>query len=176
MAWRFRQQLKEYQKNPALQLENILKLKPQRLKEMGVILLILDLDGVLAAYSEETLSPNIQEWLKKTVLELGSGNVLILSNKPTSNRRQLFESLGVTFVQGFRKKPYPDGLNAILNRTQVSPHQALIVDDRLLTGILAAEIVGIKALWLTHPLINFKVKPIAELFFIVLRQIEKWVF
>lgn len=176
MAWRYRARLKRYQKDPNLQIENVLQLDPKRLKFEGIAVLVLDLDGVLVAYGEETLDPQISKWLNSCLDTFGLGQVFILSNKPTQARAQLFMALGIDFIQVLRKKPYPDGLIKILAQTKTAASTLLLIDDRLLTGILAAEIAGVKARWITKPYVNLKIRPWSECYFIALRAIERSLF
>jgi hypothetical protein len=48
-----------------------------------------------------------------------------------------------------------------------------MVDDRLLTGCLAALVAGARPCYIRHPFISFKQCPLAELFFKLLRRIER---
>ena len=57
--------------------------------------------------------------------------------------------------------------------SNISPKQMVLIDDRLATGCLAAEISGINAILITHPYQNFKKRPIHESFFNFLRWFEK---
>lgn len=70
------------------------------------------------------------------------------------------------------KKPYPEGILAIKEHVGCALHEILLVDDRLVTGILAAIIAGIKAVYIVAPMVDVKKNPCRELFFMVLRKIE----
>ncbi len=76
----------------------------------------------------------------------------------------------------YRKKPYPDGLIDIATKLNLEMQSLLIVDDRLLTGILAGILVGAQLKWVTKPYISLRKKPMVELGFMVLRFLEKIVF
>lgn len=174
MGWLHRPALKRYQQLSGLQIETVLQIDPKTLKSEGIEVLALDFDGVLASYGEETLDPKLSSWLNSCVAEFGHQKVFVLSNKPSLERIQLFSNHQIGFIHGKKKKPYPDGLEEILKKTGTSPHRLMLMDDRLLTGILAAEIAGVKAKWVTKPFIDIQKHPAPEIFFIVLRKIERW--
>ncbi len=173
MGWVHRHRLKPYRDDPNLQIETILDLKPEILKAEGIKVLALDYDGVLAPHGEDALDKNIVKWLKEGREVFGANNVFILTNKPTHHRTEMFAAHGIQLIKAKRKKPYPDGLQQILSQTGISPEELLLIDDRLLTGILAANIVGVQAKWVTKPFINLSKRPLTESFFIALRSLER---
>ena len=141
----------------------------------GVKALVLDYDGVLASHGEESLRPEIMQYLTLYFHNASVLPVYILSNKPTSARRELFKKNfpEIIFIKAMRKKPYPDGLQQVLIDSNLQPRQILLVDDRLCTGILATAIAGTQGILITDPYINLRAKPIVESWFIFLRWIEK---
>jgi predicted HAD superfamily phosphohydrolase YqeG len=169
--------LKAYNKAPELQISSVLALDPLHLKlTQGINAIVLDFDGVLAAYGDDRPKAELDSWLNSCVQIFGPGFVFILSNKPTEARKNYFNHhfQGIEFVVS-RKKPYPDGIRQIARSIQRAPKELLVVDDRLLTGILAAIIAGASARYLNTPLINFSRRPVHELFFICLRKMERWI-
>lgn len=176
MGWRYRQQLTNFNKQPTLQCSTILSLEPNQLKADGVSVLALDFDGVLASHGEDKLSPAVLNWLRTCVKNRRENSIFILSNRPTVERQQYIADQlpGVQLIKSPRKKPYPDGLLKILEITQALPETVLVVDDRLLTGILAAVMVGTKARWVTKPFISIRKRPCQEIFFMFLRWGERW--
>jgi len=176
MAWRHRKMLKPYRYEKALQSEGILNCDPNLLKTRGIKVIALDLDGVLTPYGEIEVSQEIDSWLNFCIGIFGEGNVFILTNKPTSERLNYFSKhfKGITLILPKRKKPYPDGIQQILQIAKVSPPELLMVDDRLLTGVLAAIVAGSSACYITKPLISLTKRPLPELFFIGLRKMERF--
>jgi uncharacterized protein len=57
----------------------------------------------------------------------------------------------------------------------VAPENVLMVDDRLLTGMLAAAVAGTSSLYIAQPLADFSYSPVKEAVFATLRSIERWV-
>jgi len=169
-----RQQLKKIRhRTPKnLSTDNI---DPQQLKQQGVHILALDFDGVLASHGEIYPNEILLNWLKKCVTIFGADNVFILSNKPLPARITYFKQhyAGVRFIAGVKKKPYPDGLEKIIQLSNAQPHTIMLLDDRLLTGALAACIAQVQVTYITQPYVNFKKRPIQESFFWLLRFLER---
>ncbi len=177
MAWRYRKMLKAYRTESALQAAKVVILDPVLLKAEGIKVLVIDVDGVLTSFGELIVTKEIESWLNSCVSIMGEGRVVVLTNKPTTERSQYYANTfkGIQLVQARRKKPYPDGLQQIMLQAKVKPEEVLMIDDRLLTGILAALIAKTKGCYITDPTICIKKHPLPELFFIVLRKIERLV-
>jgi predicted HAD superfamily phosphohydrolase YqeG len=79
----------------------------------------------------------------------------------------------VHWICGVRKKPYPDGMLKIIELSQAKPNEIALVDDRLLTGILATTIAGTHCVYITKAYRRFASQPIRECFFSSLRFLEK---
>ncbi len=174
-GWRYRAQLGRYYTDRQLQLASIFDLTPALIQQQGIKVLILDYDGVLAAHGEPVPRPEAVTWLQGAKARLGVDKIYILSNKPKLERLQYFQHNfpEIIFVIAPRKKPYPDGLQQILQDAKVEPAQALLLDDRIGTGVLAATIAGVQALFITKPYINLKGQTIKELGTMLLRWLEK---
>ena len=154
---------------------NILRLDPGELQLTGIAALALDFDGVLAHHGAPVPDSAAVAWMKRCETIFGGDNIFILSNKPTNERRQWFAEHfpAMRFISGVRKKPFPDGLNKAGKLAGVTLSSLLMVDDRLLTGCLAALVAGSRPCYIRHPNVSFKSRPAAELFFWLLRTIEQ---
>lgn len=174
-AWCYKQQLKDFMKDTKLQIINVCDISPEYLVSLGVTVLILDYDGVLAAHGEPTPKEQVMVWLRQFSVVYAPHQIYILSNKPTIERKEFFQIHlpQITFITAKRKKPYPDGILQIISMSGANPEQLLLVDDRLGTGILATLIAGTKGLWLTRPYINIKTHPLIESGIIILRWLER---
>ena len=153
----------------------VLELDPGEVQLSGIAALALDFDGVLAAHGRPAPLPETVAWLKHCEAIFGGDKVFILSNKPTDERRQWFAAQfpAMRFISGVRKKPYPDGLIKVGELAGVPRSSILMVDDRLLTGCLAALAAGARPCYIRRPYVSFHYMPVAELFFWVLRSIER---
>jgi len=149
----------------------------ERLAASGCRVIVLDFDGVLAPHGYAEPVPAARAWLDRCVGFAGLQRIYVLSNKPSAVRREFFAAHypAIRFVTGVRKKPYPEGLQGIISDEGVLPRQVLIVDDRLLTGILAAVLAGAGSIYITGPYRDFRHAPAAELFFALLRVVERGV-
>ena len=154
---------------------NILTLQPEGLKNSGIMALAIDFDGVLSPHGFPSPLPEAEFWLKQCAAVFGEDKIFILSNKPTEERRQWFADnfAQMRFIGGVRKKPYPDGLLEIAGQAAVPVHTILMVDDRLLTGCLAAINAGARPCYIRKPYICFKNGSLAEIFFLLLRSFER---
>lgn len=174
-SWRLKSQLKRFVQSPNLQLANIQDISNFALDALGVSVLVLDYDAVLAAHGEPQPKPEIIVWLQQFAKIFAPGKIYILSNKPTVIRQEFFiqNFPEIKFIFVKRKKPYPDGLLQIAADAGVMPKSLLLVDDRLCTGILATLIAGTQGIWITKPYVNIMSRPIVETWFIFLRWSEQ---
>lgn len=145
------------------------------IKETGASIIVLDYDGVLAPHGINELGSDIIDWLNHITSEFGEENIYILSNKPKTSRCDYLRTIypNIRFMTGIRKKPFPDGLTAIKNVADCKKSDIVLLDDRLLTGGLATCIAGTKFIYIKKPLISLAHNCIAEVFFIVLRSLER---
>jgi hypothetical protein len=153
-----------------------LHIRPHELKQQGIEILVLDFDGVLAEYGVSQPHLQLHSWLAECITIFGTDHIFILSNRPSPDRISYFKQhfVGVRFIKPKRKKPYPDGLEQIMQLTQRPPETLTLVDDRLLTGILAACITKTHAIYITHPYTNLSERPLQEFFFMSLRLLERF--
>jgi predicted HAD superfamily phosphohydrolase YqeG len=174
LAFRFREKLARVLKKTPTE-TSILTLDPSALRESGIAALALDFDGVLAPHGFPAPLPEAHEWLERCGTVFGSDKIFILSNKPTEARKSWFNEHfpGMRFVSGVRKKPFPDGIDTIGKLAQVPPPAILMVDDRLLTGCLAALAAGATPLYVRRPYVSLERRPLVELFFMQLRAGER---
>lgn len=153
----------------------ILTLDPEALKSTGITALALDFDGVLAHHGAPAPLPETVEWMKHCEAVFGGERIFILSNKPTEGRRAWFKDHfpSFRFISDVRKKPYPDGIKKTGALAGVPLSQILMVDDRLLTGCLSALVTGARPCYIRQPYVSFSHRPLAELFFMLLRWAER---
>ena len=154
---------------------NVATLEPNTLKKRGISILAVDFDGVLASHGEDHPKPKTAIWLQECVRVFGAEGVFILTNKPSLARKDYFQKKfpGITVVSGVRKKPFPDGLNCIIHTTGVHSDMVLLLDDRLLTGGVAACLAGTQMIYISRPYIGWSKRPVQETFFFFLRHLER---
>jgi len=154
---------------------SISNIDPARLAGSAINALALDFDGVLAPHGFSEPLPEAREWLVRCSAVFGADRIFILSNKPTEARKTWFRDNfpAIRFISGVRKKPYPDGLEKAGELARVPLSAILMVDDRLLTGCLAALVAGARPHYIRRPFISFRHRPLTELFFMLLRAGER---
>lgn len=172
MLLRHQQNLGEYYQRGV---PRLCEYPPQQLRAAGVEVLVLDFDGVLASDSEIQPCDEMQSWLQGAVATFGIGQVFILSNNPLPARVQWLaeKQPEIQWVHAERKKPYPDGLEAVYAQTRYRKEQILLADDRLLTGGLSACLAGTNFLYISKPYTQLRKRPATELFFMSLRGLER---
>ena len=178
-ARKFKKELKIFYLNSTNHLECIESLSLKFLIEKNIKLLILDFDGVLAPHGAFKPEGVVQIWMENLFKNKPKDlTVAVLSNLPRQERYLFFKDhfSELIWVCGVKKKPYPEGILKLSHNKKVAPENICLVDDRLLTGILASLLAGTQALLITQPRNNFKQHFFKESFFSILRQLEKlWV-
>lgn len=174
-GWAQRHALKQFLL-PTKQIHSLEEITPQKLDEANIAILVLDFDGVLAPHGAVQLLPQAKEWLRELAQRIGENRIAILTNKPLASRlrilQQQFPSIFV--VHGVRKKPYPDGLLQVAEYKGVDPHRLVLIDDRLLTGMLATCLAYAQGWYFRHPYHDYWRHPLTEVFFSFLRVFERW--
>ena len=119
-------------------------LTPQVLKDLGVGLLLCDLDYTLAPRSMAEPDEKLHEWLERC-REAGI-TVMILSNNRSTRRVETFcGELGIQYV-GHAGKPGTAGYCQAMLQAGEPPEHTAMLGDKLLTDVLGAKRSGILAL------------------------------
>lgn len=175
MGIAYRQRLAMYPSGADTSVDQVVDLTINYLNAEDIQVLILDFDGVLAAHHANQPIPAVEAWLSRLIATWSPRPIAILSNRPTLAREHYLKIHfpEVRLLPLIRSKPYPDGLQAVIQEFKCLPQQVLMVDDRLLTGILSAEIAGTKALYIRRPYRQWRTHFFVEIFFAVLRFLER---
>lgn len=119
-------------------------LTPQVLRELGVRLLLCDLDYTLAPRSVPSPDGMLHDWLK-ACKEAGI-TVAILSNNRSGRRVETFcGELGIWYV-GHAGKPGTKGYRQAMERAGIGREHTAMLGDKLLTDVLGAKRSGVLAL------------------------------
>lgn len=174
-GWRNREELKRFLRDPDKRVGSLAEITPERLENANVGVLVLDFDGVLAPHGAMEPLPQVKAWLRNLSNHIGEQRIALLTNKPFSSRlayfTQEFPSIYIAHVR--RKKPYPDGLLQIAEYKGIERHRLALLDDRLLTGMLATCLAYTQGLYFYKPYRNLLRRPITETFFSFLRIVER---
>lgn len=125
-------------------LQDYTQLTPQRLQELGIRLLLCDLDYTLAPRSVSRPDRDLHRWLE--AMKDAGITVMILSNNRSSRRVETFcKELGIRYV-GHAGKPSPRGYREAMAIAGTKPEETAMLGDKLLTDVLGARRSGVTAL------------------------------
>lgn len=172
-AFTYRSELQAFLNNPEHSCRSVFDISPELLKARNIQALALDFDGVLSAHAAKIPLTQMADWLHQ-LQNQWPYPIFILSNNPFPERKTYFKENfpGVRFITSMPRKPYPEGLLHIAALAGLEPHTILMVDDRLLTGILAAVLAGTQAIWINQPVRDFKLHFFKEVWFTFLRKAD----
>ncbi|MGI5984837.1 MAG: YqeG family HAD IIIA-type phosphatase [Clostridiales bacterium] len=125
---------------PDIILKNIYELKPEHLTEMGITLLLMDLDNTLAKY--HALSPSVQlrNWIDS--MKRAGIEPFIFSNSHGNRAERFAKALSIGYVNKARK-PKTEMLFDILRKKGVEAKNAAIIGDQVYTDVLCGARAGI---------------------------------
>lgn len=139
---------------PDLLINDIYELTPERLKALGIQLLLLDLDNTLAPYTVTQPSVKLRNWAD--LLRHAGIEPFIFSNSRGVRASAFSKALSIEYVAQ-AKKPKIRQLQQVLAQKGVAPENAALVGDQIFTDVLCAKRAGILAVAvepvdLTNPL------------------------
>lgn len=117
---------------------------PALLRELGVELLLSDLDFTLAAKRTRRPDGALKGYIA-ALKDAGVGFVIVSNNRSGSRVTEFCAELGVPW-QGRAGKPSPKGILAAMEKAGVPPERTAMLGDKLLTDCLAAKRAGVLAL------------------------------
>ena len=129
------------------------------LKEIGVKLLMLDLDNTIAAYGQATLSDDMASWaqnMKSDGIEL-----FIVSNSPRKDRVASFANALEIGSIGSAGKPSSRGLKSAMQTMRREAHESALAGDQIITDTCAANSAGavsiiVRPLSCKNPILAFR--------------------
>lgn len=121
---------------------------PQMLQEAGVKLLLCDLDNTLRLHSEKEPADELVEWIAE--LKAAGIMIVIISNNGRKKMMQKFcKPIEVPCVW-WAKKPISSKLTEAMKTYGHKPNETVMLGDRLMTDVLAANFAGVRA-WKVEP-------------------------
>lgn len=117
---------------------------PALLAELGVTLLLSDLDFTLAAKSTRRPDDRLKAYIA-ALHEAGIEFMIVSNNRSGKRVEEFCAELGVPY-QGHAKKPSPEGIYAAMRRAGGTAAHTAMLGDKLLTDCLAAKRAGVLAL------------------------------
>jgi hypothetical protein len=123
--------------------DSVLDLGVERLREMGLDALLLDLDCTLKSYRSETPSAEVRAWLHE--LRAAGIGLCLVSNGLGGRVRRLADQLQVPSV-ATAAKPFPFGVRAALRKTGFDRERTAMVGDQLFADVIAGRLAGVTSI------------------------------
>lgn len=133
---------------PTFWAESAFVIPPSFYRELGIRVILFDLDNTLAPYYAKSVPPAAKTLVN--ALEKEGFTLAILSNNTTPKLRRFAHELGLT-AYGGAMKPFGFALRRLLKKQRWAKEETLLIGDQILTDVLAANSAGIRSI-LTEPL------------------------
>ncbi len=128
---------------PERKFRSVVDITPEVLRDLGVELLILDVDNTIAPYKTLTLEEPVTAWARG-MKAAGIGLFIVSNNK--GQRPEVFAKLlDVPYIKR-AGKPSPRGVREALARTGTPPERAALAGDQIYTDTVAANLAGVRML------------------------------
>lgn len=125
---------------PHLRVDSVLELTPERLAELGLGALLVDVDCTLKRYPNEHVEPGVTDWL--AALKARGIAVCLVSNGRHGRISRLAGRLDVPFIAR-AGKPLPGPCSRAVRRLGVEGARAAMVGDQIFADVLAGRLAGL---------------------------------
>ncbi len=135
---------------PHLRIQSVQQLTPERLRELGVDALLLDVDCTLTRYRREEVPPEVAAWL--TQMRAAGIGLCLVSNGRGHRIGRLAERLEVPCV-AMALKPFPFGCRRAVRKMGFSPKRTAMVGDQVFADVAAGRLAGLRTILVAplHP-------------------------
>src|SRR3990172_2674058 len=128
---------------PHLQVESVLDLTVERLRELELSALLLDVDCTLKRYRADCVSAEVAAWLDG--LRAAGIGMCLLSNGLGKRIGRFAETLDLPFVAK-AGKPLPFGCRAAIRKMGFDRRRTAIVGDQLFADVMAGRLAGVTSI------------------------------
>jgi len=128
---------------PHYHIERVEELTPERLRQLEIDALLVDVDCTLKRYRSSEMAPAVAVWIE-AVRSQGIGFCLV-SNGGKHRIRPFAESLDAPYVAR-ALKPLPLLLKRTARRLGFAPQRTAMVGDQVLADIVAGRLAGMQAI------------------------------
>lgn len=128
---------------PDMYIEEICKLTPTQLKEMGIRGVICDLDNTIIPWDQEVLSNEVAEWFEE--LKAAGLRLCLLSNSLHARVNQIAGRLGIDAVPA-AVKPRKKAFRKALDKLGLAHEEVIVIGDQIFTDIYGGKRLGLKAI------------------------------
>ncbi len=131
---------------PHLRVDSIYEIDLDALWKAGVRGIVTDLDNTLVGANTPYATPELADWLKR--VEEAGFQVVIVSNNNRLRVSAFAEPIKLPYIWR-AKKPSTQAFRKAIDLLQLSPDEAVIIGDQLLTDVLGANRIGIRSILVT---------------------------
>ena len=124
---------------PDYNLKDIYEIDLNKLKSIGIKLIMFDLDSTLMVSKSGTYLPRTVEWLNKVKQDF---KVVVLSNNNSKTYLDKVRAISDFDVLGSSAKPDTKVALEYIEKCNLTPAQCALVGDRPLTDILCGKRLG----------------------------------
>jgi len=135
---------------PHLRVDSVCELTLQRLAQLGIDSLLLDVDCTLKRYRDEQVTAEVAGWLDS--LRGGGVGLCLVSNGMGPRIERFAARLDLPFIAS-ALKPLPRGCRWAVERMQFDPARTAMVGDQLFADIMAGRFARLTAIYVRpiHP-------------------------
>ncbi len=135
---------------PHYRIRHVTELTPERLAELGLRALLLDVDCTLKRYGDQSPTDDVLRWLD--TLRAADIALCLVSNGMGHRIGKTAELLELPFVAK-ALKPLPRGCKAAIRRLGVSLRETAMVGDQLFADIMAGRFARLTTIYVEpiHP-------------------------
>ncbi len=134
--------------------DSIYELTPSFFKDLGVSVLLMDLDNTMATYDSSLPDERTINWAKK--IEDAGIKIIICSNNSGKRVGKFASVLGCDHAC-WMKKPFSGPMKKLIKEKDLNKDKVLLIGDQIMTDVKAGNGAGIRCI-LTEPL--GKVEPL----------------
>ena len=121
----------------------ITDLTAQRLKDMGVELLMMDFDNTIVPYTTDIPTEEVLAWLEE--MKKSDIRLCVVSNSKRDRVKFFCERYGLDCIT-HAKKPFSKGIRQCLERYQLPAQKCALVGDQIYTDTLGANGCGVQSI------------------------------
>ena len=118
-------------------------LTEQKLRSLGIRLLMLDFDNTIVPYTTNTPSQKMENWLQQ--MRQSDIQLCVVSNSKRSRVKIFCEKYGIECIS-HAKKPFSKGIKECLARYQIPKENCALVGDQIFTDTLGANCAGVMSI------------------------------
>jgi uncharacterized protein len=126
---------------PCWRAHGIAEITAERLNELGLIGVILDMDNTLAEWRAEAPLPEAVVWLGE-IHAAGLKTCVVSNTHRTERLKRLCDILGVEYILG-AVKPFRRGFRLALERMGTPADRTAVIGDQIFTDVLGGNRMGL---------------------------------